>query len=203
MMSRRTLTLTGLTLLWMLGIGWGFNRIWKYEATPGTASSGLSRLDVEGSRATLLMFAHPQCPCSRASIAELEQIMTQARGTIQARVYFLKPAGFPASWEQSDLWRAAEAIPGVEVLADDDGLKAREFGALTSGQVVMFDPAGRRIFSGGITGARGHQGDNAGRQALLTAVKDETAAARDYPVFGCDLFNPDTCCSKDSPPCRN
>jgi hypothetical protein len=91
-------------------------------------------------------------------------------------------------WVQSDLWVTASSIPGVHVLRDVDGADARRFGAWTSGQTLLYDAQGRLRFSGGITDARGHEGDNAGRASLESILfHGETPAAR-TSVFGCGLF---------------
>jgi hypothetical protein len=44
------------------------------------------------------------------------------------------------------------------------------------------------IFSGGITGSRGHAGDNDGEQALLEALTHGGGARATASVFGCPLF---------------
>ncbi|HUR59158.1 MAG TPA: hypothetical protein VM029_15690, partial [Opitutaceae bacterium] len=98
-------------------------------------------------------------------------------------------ASEPADWPHTDLWRRAAAIPGVKVLTDVDGRAAARFGAVTSGQALLFDTAGRLLFSGGITGARGHQGDNAGRRAVVARVFGRETAPAHTPVFGCSLVN--------------
>ena len=50
----------------------------------------------------------------------------------------------------------------------------------------------RLLFSGGITVARGHAGDNTGRGAIEELIDGETAVSRRTPVFGCALYNPAT-----------
>ena len=63
-------------------------------------------------------------------------------------------------------------------------------GARTSGHVVAYDPAGSRVFSGGITASRGHEGDSAGHESLVAGIT--AAAPRSYAsVFGCTLARPD------------
>jgi hypothetical protein len=103
-------------------------------------------------------------------------------------VLFYKPAGEADAWAKTDLWQSAAALPGVTVLADDDGREAQRFNSTTSGQVVLYDTAGRLLFSGGITGARGHAGDNAGRSAIVALLNRGVAAHKETPVFGCALF---------------
>src|SRR3712207_4573180 len=129
------------------------------------------------------MLAHPHCPCTRASINELARLMTQARGRVTAYVLFVKPEGFSDSWVQSDLWASAAAIPGVTPVLDDGGVEAARFRAATSGQTALYDAAGSLIFRGGITSARGHEGDNAGREAIVSLLTSDEAEEHDTPVF--------------------
>jgi hypothetical protein len=87
------------------------------------------------------------------------------------------------------LWGTASALPNVTVLRDDDGVEAARFGAVTSGQTLLYDANGELIFSGGITGARGHAGDNAGRRALIALLEHKEPFHRLTSVFGCSLFS--------------
>jgi hypothetical protein len=111
----------------------------------------------------LLVFLHPQCPCSRATIEELDRIVARTGARAAVRVWVLADPDRPEAWTKSGSWWAACAIPGVEVIADVRGEVARAFGATTSGTTLCYAPDGKRLFAGGITGARGHAGDNAGR----------------------------------------
>ncbi|HZP81161.1 MAG TPA: hypothetical protein VFB21_05965 [Chthonomonadaceae bacterium] len=166
----------------------------RYANTPGAsaradsrwpAGSGLTR---EPGKAALVMFVHPHCPCSRASIGELSRLMAHSGERLQASVLFLRPSGFAPGWERTDLWRSAAAIPGVRALADPNGREARRFQAVTSGQTFLYDAQGRLLFSGGITTSRGHAGDNAGQAAILSLLATGRAPTRTAPVFGCRLF---------------
>jgi hypothetical protein len=76
----------------------------------------------------------------------------------------------------------------VSVVRDDDGVEARAFGAATSGQTLLYDRNGRQQFSGGITGSRAHQGDNAGRQSLLALLNGGHNVRTGTNVYGCPLF---------------
>lgn len=123
---------------------------------------------------------------------ELAKLMTQCRGRLAATVLVLRPAGVPAGWEQTDLWTSAAAIPGVRVMADEQGEAARHLGAATSGQALLYAADGRLLFAGGITESRGHSGDNAGRSAIVSLVRGTgSGVARSpavTPVYGCALF---------------
>jgi hypothetical protein len=185
---------------WILAVGVGMRALLLHAATPGRKGEAPGRwpegVARQAGRPTLVMAVHPRCPCSRASVGELSRIMTLCRGRTAARVLFVKPAGFGREWVRTDLWDSAAEIPGVEVVCDDEGVMARRFGARTSGDTLLFGAGGELLFHGGITGSRGHWGDNAGRSAVvsLLAVENRPAAGRtacvDSLVFGCPLFDP-------------
>jgi hypothetical protein len=142
------------------------------------------------------MFAHPHCPCTRASIGELAVLMTHCQNQIKACVVFFQPKGSSQDWPHTDLWRSAAAIPGVTVRPDEDGIEAKCFQATTSGHVVLYDAQGKLVFSGGITSSRGHAGDNAGRSEIMQWLRYETAAGSETPVFGCSLLDPTPGCNQ-------
>jgi hypothetical protein len=185
---------------WIVVTGLGLALLWKYENAPGPAVTAPANWPSDSSirpatdRATLIMLAHPHCPCTRAGIGELARLMAQAPGRARAFVLFLKPAGSSTDWEKSDLWQSAASIPDVTVIVDDDGAEARRFHAQTSGQTALYDVKGRLLFSGGITGSRGHSGDNAGRSAIVSLLNTGDAERTETLVFGCPLYSPRSEC---------
>jgi hypothetical protein len=180
--------------VWLLAAITGMALVWRYKATPGTPADAPAQWPAPSAiprtpgRPQLVMFAHPECPCTRASLEELSVIMSRVRGKVDASVLFIRPRGVEAGWEDTATRRRAEAIPGVSVRVDVDGREAERFGARVSGQVVLYDETGVLRFAGGITGVRGHVGDNIGRQRLLSFIDSHRADAPTSHVFGCDLF---------------
>jgi hypothetical protein len=138
-------------------------------------------------RPTLVMVAHPQCPCTRASMGELAQVVAHIQDKARVYVLFYTPAESRADWENTDLRRSAAQIPGVAVLSDIDGVEARRFGAETSGHMFLFDVDGHLLFNGGITPSRGHSGDNAGENAIVSLINTDTSQRSQTLVFGCSL----------------
>jgi hypothetical protein len=181
-------------VLWLFAVSTGLWILWGYENTPGVSAEppalwpADSRIPRSHERATLVMLAHPRCPCTRATIGELASLMAHSQGRLTAYVLFLKPEGFSDDWEKTDLWQSAASIPGVTAIVDDGGAEAQRFHSATSGQTVLYDAAGRLLFSGGITSARGHSGDNAGRSAIESLVNTGAADRAETLVFGCPLF---------------
>lgn len=127
--------------------------------------------------------------------------MAQCQGRVSAHVWFLKPAEMAESWVKTDLWRTAEAIPGVIAHMDKDGNEARCFSARTSGQTLLYDSAGALLFQGGITLSRGHAGDNPGRTAITAMLMHGLSGPARTPVFGCALA--DTECQREGNACQH
>jgi len=186
------------TIVWFSAAAAGLWVLWAYENQPGASAHALpqwpagSGLTYDTQRPTLVMLVHPQCVCSRASLAELAEILARARTRPKTYVLFLKPRGFADGWEKTDTWRAAAALPDVTVVRDDEGATAEHFGAVTSGQTFLYDSSGGLAFTGGITGSRGHAGDNAGRASVVALLnRQPSVPAAATSVFGCSLFDAD------------
>lgn len=183
--------LFGAGIVWALAIAAGLVVLWDYDAGPAPAGHPptrwprASRVPAPTSQPHLIVAAHPKCPCTRASIGELERLMTRARGLVDAYVLFYRPDNAADSWERSDLWTRAAAIPGVHVLRDDRGDEAARFGALASGQTMLYAVNGDLLFSGGITASRGHAGDNTGASAILALIEGSRTHPTVTPVYGC------------------
>ena len=191
--SRTWLIRAFVAALWGVVVTGGFAYLGEYKATPGLERDAVvgtawpieSSLPRRDDRATLVMFAHPQCACTRASISEFAKLMAQIRDQVMAHVVFLNHDG--ADWNDSDNWKAASAIAGVTTSWDDGGREATRFGARTSGQTMLYDRSGRLTFSGGITPSRGHEGENIGSHEILALVRGRSESAVDSRVFGCAL----------------
>ena len=197
--QRRSLTrliIAAGVLAWVAGIAWGLEKIERYSSTPGTASvapgqwPGSALVFPQPGRATLIMFIHPQCSCTRASLAELQAILEKTRPSVSAWVVVLKPDGMNDEWTHSSTWESAQALSGVTLVTDDNGAEADRFGALTSGHTVLYSARGQLEFSGGITAARGHVGDNAGAQRVVSLVETGKADSDSHEVYGCGLHDP-------------
>jgi hypothetical protein len=182
-------------VLWFLGMAVGFSILTGYQNTRGATGNTPegwpkgAHVVLDQTRNTLVMFAHPQCPCTRASVEELNRLMAKSQGKLRAQVYFFRPHDQQSDWVKTDLWRSAAAIPGVSVNEDIDGAQAHLFGAETSGYVLLYDIHGQLLFNGGITESRGHAGDNAGESTIVSLVSGQAASLKQTPVFGCSLLS--------------
>lgn len=197
-LARHETSLAVAIALWLGAIIAGFAAWESYDATPGEATAAARAepgTDVTG-RWVLVMFVHPRCDCTRASLAQFREVLARGSSELDTSVLFVRPAGAPEGWEQGELWDEACSLPGVRVTCDAGGVEARRAGATVSGYVVLRAPDGRFVFQGGITKARGRVGDNVGRRAVLALLRGEQADAT-TPTFGCPLFGRRDCCQQE------
>lgn len=185
--------------LWFLGVLGAFVLVWDYKTEPGRAGDAPERwpqdsaIRIVQDKANLVMFAHPHCPCTRASVAELARLAAQIGDRAQVHVVLVRPPGTDPGFEDGTVAERAKAIPGARVIVDDGAREADRFGAHTSGATVLYRRDHRLAFSGGITTARGHEGRGPAHTRILAAIeRDAPPELAETPTFGCELANKET-----------
>jgi hypothetical protein len=179
----------------LVATGWvgllaaGFGGLLKYESVPGARSTNTPVENAEfadGKSFALVMALHPHCPCSKASVGELTKIYSHANNRIKITVLAFKPKDEPDSWiKSSTVSSLAKMNPRIVV--DADGAAAKRLGLGTSGEVLLYSPNGKLLFSGGITSARAHAGDNLGEDTILELVQEGHSHVNSTEVFGCPI----------------
>lgn len=202
--ARRTWLLAAATALWAAAATASLAWLTVYSqssAAPWKPADAMTAgIPLADDRYTLVMVVHPRCPCTRASLWELERLMARCGDELSCRLLFYQPAGdkagAPDKWNVTDLGRLAQRIPRTTLDVDVDGAIAARLGASTSGSVVLYDQSGEPRFWGGITAARGHAGDNAGSDSIAGFVLNGSSATSTTPVYGCSILTPsESCCT--------
>jgi hypothetical protein len=193
-MKKRAAALLTVGLIWTASIGLAVRSIMAIERMPGKVGSVSSawptaaELQPAPQTATIVLVAHPRCPCTKATLAQLAQIVTRSPRPLKGFVLFTRPSNLPATWTRTSLWEQASEIPGITAVEDVDGRRSALFGAATSGHVFLFD-SGLLRFSGGITPGRGVAGECAGTNAILAWLRTGAACFDRTPVYGCSLVD--------------
>jgi len=139
-------------VVWLVAVGYGLRLVWAYENLPGRSGTPPttwptgSTIKRTPGLPTLVLFIHPHCPCSRATIGELAILMAHSQGQVNASAVFVKPDGFE-EWEKTDLWSSAADIPGVKLSVDENGVEAKRFQSETSGQIALYSAQGKLLFT--------------------------------------------------------
>lgn len=179
--------------------GWYGISSYSFTADPDAVTGAPTRWPAESiiaktdKRPTLVLILHPQCPCSRATVAELERLSTLV--PLQLLPDICVVAAAPRSvgdlWWSTALLARAGRLPNAHILRDPGGVEAALFDARTSGTVLLFNTEGARLYAGGVTSARGHDGHNAGLQAVADLLIDHSAKRSAIPPFGCEVYRED------------
>jgi hypothetical protein len=196
---RRTLFISAI-VLWLGAAAWGTKQLHEYSFNPGERGESLAswptnaRFSPAHGVLTLVVALHPECPCSRATLSEIDTILAQTTPSLRVFALFLDTdPGQPAA--DSTLFKNADKLPGVSIIRDRDGADLKAFNFLTSGETRLYRPDGSLVFHGGVTPSRGHPGENLGRTAVIEAVHasmdraSTPEATVTLPVFGCALFD--------------
>jgi len=196
----RAAVLFGGIAVWLGGVVLGLGLLASYSNAASPAATAPSSWPAGSSLARvqdsphLILFLHPHCPCSAATLGELNRILARAPG-VQVTMVFFVPPDADDSWRSSALRRRAGGLQSsmVRIVDDPAGLEASNFGARSSGHTVLYDAGGRLLFSGGITASRGHEGDNAGADAVVALLAGKEHPVSHAPTFGCEISQTNGC----------
>jgi len=188
--------LTVAIVLWLLLCGLGLGLLARHSAIAGEAATSRtswparSGLEPPSQIPTLLLFLHPHCPCSSATMSELERATAGVQNRYRIVVVVYTPESSPEGWDATPLCERARALAHSTIVTDAGGREAALFGATTSGHAMLFAPNGERVFEGGLTPSRAHEGDNDGRSTLRSLLSGGASVVRSTPVYGCPLGRP-------------
>jgi len=164
-------------------------RLLAFSETNAQAGSAPERWPAEtslqragGSHPDLLVFIHPYCECTEATLDELSTLIPS-----NSAVTFLIYRPHDSGWKANSLVQRLSAMGSARVVWDEDGREAKRFGARTSGYTMLYGASGELLFRGGVTGSRGHRGDNYGLDDLQAALRSGVPARKAHAVFGCAL----------------
>jgi hypothetical protein len=201
--SRVNLWLPIAIFAWAAAVGISWRMILDYEFKAEATIHGETSarwpvntgLTITPNCPTVLFFIHPKCPCTRASLAELERLWVLRGERVTNRppqliVVATVPPDASAEWLTTGTVERASKLPGATLVIDPEGREAQRFGATTSGTVLWFDEDGRRLYAGGITASRGHEGDNIGRTCLEELLRGSMRVTKGVPALGCRLCLP-------------
>ncbi|WP_158261050.1 MULTISPECIES: hypothetical protein [Pirellulaceae] len=182
---------------WLAAVVFVFVSLGVYAGTQGPRSlppsqwPTSSNLERTIDSHTLLVFLHPGCPCSRATLDNLLPISTTPSLSIVLVCMGdeFHPGenanDFASCRQQLNEWKTRN---NVSLHFDTKDEEAHRFQAKTSGHCMLFNAQGKLKFSGGVTSSRGHQGASAGL-ASLEAALNGSPEYETYPVFGCPLHS--------------
>lgn len=168
---------------WLGAVAWGVHATMSYESTPGkSAQTPRVRLASHDSKWTIVMVAHPLCPCTAASLKALKAVVAEHRATVECKVVFVGER--PKVVSQNMDLAGQVGASSVKWVSEEDA--AESYGAFTSGQTFVFGPKGELAFSGGITPGRGVDQPQFAVKLFRSLISGQ-APAGSVPTYGCGL----------------
>lgn len=174
---------------WLLTLGAVVAWLVAYETEPAPAAASSAEVQA-APRWRLDIYAHPRCPCTRASIEELARLADRLGERAELHFWFFRPEREADAWAHSSTWKAASAIPGATVATDPEGRLAERAGAVASGHVVLSAPNHHVVFEGGVTLTRGHIGPSPGGESILSWALGDSGLDH-APTLGCPIRSAD------------
>ncbi|PZM81110.1 MAG: RedB protein [Candidatus Melainabacteria bacterium] len=180
-------------LIWISLLFVGHLVLYEYELTPSPLANSKrvfpqsSDVQLAHGRQNIVMFLHPSCPCSEASVDEFHELMRAGEKDSVGTVVFYMPPEKEPEWSLAPIVQRVKRIRNVTIEYDTDGSRAETFGVTTSGHVLIYDGRGILQFTGGITGSRGHTGENHYFDLAKQCILARRAKYTTTPVFGCAL----------------
>lgn len=181
--------------LWLGGIGAGSLALLDHEFAAGQPNEAPVALPAQlapfaspQKPLTLFMAVHPDCPCTGASLEQVDRLIARNPDSIQ--VVGLVRSAPDAELRDNSYWKRLLAMPHARAVADIDGELASLLGTHVSGATIAYDPDGHLRFQGGMTASRGHAGPSRGMDDLEAIARQ--LAPLDLcstPTFGCSLEN--------------
>lgn len=185
-----------LALAWLLVTVGAFVTLVDFGFRPGSAAAATKRWPERApvprdlSRPTLVVFLHPACTHSQATLDQLVDLLRVTRGEVAVHLLFrLDPIHEPDP-ELTPLRQRALGLTGTAVGDDTAGQAARLFGATHSGQVLLYGVGGELLFSGGISAVADGNTPHPGRAALQALLTGNPTSENSALVHGCPLEGP-------------
>jgi hypothetical protein len=178
--------------IWLCGIGWTWTALNIHTFRPEQTVSVIMLHPEKQPQAIIpksriVMFAHPLCPCTRASLIKLGEVALQVKDQSQIRVVFVTRGLNPEDVTTSKTLALARQLKHVTTELDESGTEECLYQATVSGEVFAFDAQGERIFHGGLTSGRGHLGVASSQEYLEQLITGKATEPLDAAVYGCRL----------------
>ena len=173
----------------------GSVKILDYSNRPGESGDVPERIlklnELENalspSAPTLLLFLHPHCPCTKATIKNLDSVLNTSPDTVNFYAVAFCPLDETEQWVQSPIMNTLIEDLDAKVIIDHGSEISSAFGIKCSGHILLYSDRGELQFDGGITSSRGHEGYCLPQNDLQKILSNDAEQPVHWPVFGCPL----------------
>ena len=110
--------------IWCALLAYGGASLWRHTWTPGSVGDApsdwpvASRIPRATDAYTMLLFAHPQCPCVRTSLDELARVVGEHPENVRPVVVIYHPTRQGAEWSNEFQREVADQAPSALIVDD-------------------------------------------------------------------------------------
>lgn len=200
--SFRLFGLSALVIFWLLGTAYGFSFLLEHDFQsndlPKTTAVNWSEVLGDQSELskqfsqhplTIVVAVHPKCPCTKATLQELQERTKFANVSVKTMVLAYTPASEKENpeWTKTPTLDLLQELPGASIVRDIDAGIAIRLRLEVSGAVLVTDQSGKTWLQGGITASRSCRGNCPGSIALEQILAGRLTRPVFSPVFGCRI----------------
>jgi hypothetical protein len=179
----RLLAVIALVAAWITAFAYGAHVMMAYDTTAGRAADRAPLVASSKRKAwTCIMIVHPDCPCTRSSLAALREIVARYDDTVEFRIVMVSDE----RKLDSTNYKAALSIPKAALTWISSEKADELYDSHTSGQTFILNRSGKVVFTGGITPGRGTDKPSYALQ-LFESVLAGKPIREFSPVYGCAL----------------
>lgn len=139
--------------LWLCVVVLCFAKLAVYAQTPGFVgappNAAATVIPIDRERHTLVLCVHPKCPCTQATIYELERLLRRCDELPMVVVYIYESEESPETWYEHAAASIQTRIPDALIMRDPDGEVSESIRVYTSGSTVLYERDGSPVFWGG------------------------------------------------------
>jgi hypothetical protein len=185
-LRKRHLGVAVMAACWIICTGFFYGQMVSFKTTPGLSAAHPPEFwATESDKPTLIVFLHPKCTCSRASLAQVAKLQSRVPDGFHTILVLWQSPNGNSDWAKLPQPDSGQLLH-YQLVLDNGGLMARRFDAHTSGQAFVYDSRGRLRFSGGLTSSRGDSENGPAFSTLLRVITNP-GSSKPMPVFGCSL----------------
>jgi len=189
----RAIAIAVVMTLWSVVLFGGLAAFSIYQTRQGTRGTipahwpADSRIDRTAGHSTLLVFLHPNCPCSMASVHSLQRCLRAIPPEGRPRTVFVMRPAARDDWRARKLRATAAETPDGSFYQDDGEKEIARFGANVSGHLLLFGAGGDLLFDGGVTPERGQEEESMASDHFREVLTGMSRSPVRTAVFGCAL----------------
>lgn len=196
MVARKKIIISVIISIWVGSIIWSTKAMLIFQFTPGKMGKVFndfpqkSKLVLDQTLPTLILFLHPKCTCSKASVEEIKIIKSSIKKEFKL-IAVVQTASLKLTDELEKLKEELSTLPHSTIVNDSYSFETNLFSVKTSGQIYIYSSFGELIYTGGSTSSRGTSSPSELRRTIASILETNKKPHQliTKSIYGCEMDN--------------